>query len=109
MKSLLVILTLSLALPSLALPSDVNRILRNFNFEEHSQGNLEDLPMNWNKVEGAGLPHYVNARLTTDRARSGKYSFRFDLNGGSLVYRYDAGRLKVQTGSHYRIEGYAQT
>jgi hypothetical protein len=65
--------------------------------------------MFWNKVEGAGLPHYVNGRLTTDRARSGKYSFRFDLNGGSLVYRYDAGRIKVQTGAHYRVEGYART
>src|SRR5215217_166711 len=93
----------------IAQPAEVNRVLKSFDFEERRLGNAEDLPMNWNKVEGAGLPHYVNGRLTTDRARSGKYSFRFDLNGGSLIYRYDAGRIKVQTGSHYRVEGHVQT
>src|SRR4051812_20220802 len=93
----------------LAQPAEVNRVLRTFDFEERRLANFEDLPMNWSKVEGAGLPHYVNARLTTDRPRSGKYSFRFDLNGGSLVYRYDAGRIKVQAGAHYRVEGFART
>src|SRR5690348_15315767 len=94
---------------ALAQPADVNRVLRTFDFEERRLGNAEDLPMNWNKVEGTGLPHYVNGRLTTDRARSGKYSFRFDLNGGSLIYRYDAGRIRAQTGAHYRVEGYVRT
>lgn len=92
-----------------AQPAEVNRVLRTFDFEERRLGNAEDLPMNWTKVDGPGLPHYVNGRLTTDRARSGQYSFRFDLNGGSLVYRYDAGRIRVQQGAHYRIEGYVQT
>src|SRR5882757_3314002 len=92
-----------------AQPADVNRVLRMFDFEERRLGNAEDIPMNWNKAEGPGLPHYVNGRITTDRSRSGKYSFRFDLNGGSLIYRYDAGRIKVQAGAHYRVEGYVQT
>src|SRR5258706_15593866 len=92
-----------------AQPAEVNRILRTFDFEERPLGTPEDLPMNWSKVGGPGLPHYVNGRLATDRFRSGKYSFRFDLNGGSLVYRYDAGRIKVQPGAHYRVEGYVQT
>src|SRR5215207_1699694 len=102
---------LALLAPALCLaqPAEVNRVLRTFDFEERRLGNPEDLPMFWNKVEGAGLPHYVNGRLSTDRARSGKYSFRFDLNGGSLIYRYDAGRIKVQAGAHYRVEGYART
>ncbi len=39
--------------------------------------------MHWSKVQGPDFPHYVNARLSDDRARSGKHSFRFDLNGGS--------------------------
>src|SRR3954454_5436900 len=98
-------------LPALAVaqPTGVTRVLRTFDFEERRLGNVEDLPMNWTKVEGSGLPHYVNGRLTTDRARSGKYSFRFDLNGGSLVCRHDAGSIKVQPGAHYRVEGYVQT
>src|SRR4051812_3240314 len=100
-----------LLLPTLAFaqPAAVNRVLRTFDFEERRLGNAEDLPMNWTKVEGSGLPHYVNGRLTTDRARSGKYSFRFARTGGPPVYRHDAGRIKVQPGAHYRVEGYVQT
>src|SRR3954466_4277681 len=108
-RRLLVILVLLAAGVCRAQPAEVNRVLRTFDFEERRLGNAEDLPMNWTKVEGSGLPHYVNGRLTTDPARSGKYSFRFDLNGGSLVYRHDAGRIKVQPGAHYRVEGYVQT
>jgi hypothetical protein len=104
----LVILAL-LASVAGAQPAELSRVLRSFDFEERRLGNAEDLPMNWTKVEGPGLPHYVQARLSTDRARSGEYSFRFDLNGGSLIYRYDIGMLKVQPGAHYRVEGFAQT
>jgi len=103
------ILALLLCRAAFAQPAEVNRVLRTFDFEERRLGNVEDIPMNWSKVEGEGLPHYVNGRLTTDLARSGKYSFRFDLNGGSLVYRYDAGRIKVQASAHYRVEGYVRT
>src|SRR5688572_12821235 len=65
--------------------------------------------MHWAKVEGPGLMHYVNGRLSTDRARDGKYSFLFDLNGGGLIYRYDGKAIAVQPGAHYRVEVYAQT
>jgi hypothetical protein len=94
---------------SFAQPSAVSRTLRSIDFEERKLGNVEDLPMHWLKVEGAGLPHYVNGRLSTDRARSGDYSFRFDLNGGSLIYRYDPRQIPVQAGAHYRVEAFAQT
>jgi hypothetical protein len=97
------------ACPLHAAPRGVTRVLRTFDFEERRLGNAEDLPMHWIKVEGPGLPHYVNGKLSTDRARSGKYSFRFDLNGGGLVYRYPAGQISVQTGAHYRVEGFVQT
>ena len=92
-----------------AQPPGTARLLKNFDFEERRLGNQEDLPMHWVKVHGPGLPHYVNGRLTRDRHRGGEYSFRFDLNGGSLIYRYEAGRIKAAPGEHYRIEGYCQT
>jgi hypothetical protein len=85
------------------------RVLRTFDFEERRLGNVEDLPMNWLKVEGPGLPHYVSGRLTTDRSRSGTHSFRLDLDGGSLLYRYPQGLIPVQPNSHYRIECWCQT
>ena len=103
------ILVLFLAGTLTAAPAEVSRVLRSFDFEERNKGNAEDIPMNWSKVTGDQLPHYVNGQLATDKARSGKYSFRLDLNGGNLIYRYDAGLIKVQPGSHYRVEGFVQT
>lgn len=106
----LILCTLILSTPAVnAQPAQLSRVLRTFDFEERRLGNAEDLPMHWSKVHGSGLPHYVNGRLSSDRARSGQYSFRFDLNGGSLIYRYDATQIRVQPGAHYRVEGYVQT
>src|SRR2546421_4419656 len=94
---------------STAQPADVKRVLRTFDFEERRLGNNEELPMHWVKVEGPGLPHYVNGRLATDSPRNGQYSFRFDLNGGGLVYRYGDGHIRVARGAHYRVEGFCRT
>jgi len=109
-----VIIFLSLALGLLAprvfaASPEVQRILRNIDFEERRLGNEEDLPMHWVKLTGPGLPHYVNGVLATDFAHSGNYSFRLDLNGGSLIYRYEAGQIPVRPGGHYRVEGYVRT
>ncbi len=106
---ILSLLMLGSAVAAPVQPADVSRVLRTFDFEERRLGNVEELPMHWTKVDGAGLPHYVNAQLATDHARGGKYSFRFDLNGGSLIYRYQTGQIKVQRDAHYRVEGFAQT
>ncbi|QOV90350.1 hypothetical protein [Humisphaera borealis] len=92
-----------------AAPDEVKRVVRTFDFEERRLGNPEDLPMHWVKVAGPGYPHYVNGRLATGVSRSGKYAFRFDLDGGSLAYRYEANRIKVMAGAHYRIETAVRT
>jgi hypothetical protein len=102
-----VILTVTAA--AFAQPADVTRTLRTFDFEERRLGNAEDLPMNWVKIEGSGFPHYTNARLSTDWAHSGGYSFRFDLNGGSLLYRYPSGRIPVTADAHYRVQAMVRT
>jgi len=104
-----ILAVLLIAGAALAQPAEVSRVLRSFDFEERARGNAEDLPMHWNKVEGDSLPHYVNGTLATDKAHSGRFSFRFDLNGGGLIYRYDTGQIKVQPGAHYRVEGFVQT
>jgi len=103
------VLVILFPLSARAQPAQVTRVLRTFDFEERRLGNEEDLPMHWLKVEGPGLPHYVNAQLSKDRKHSGDYSFRFDLNGGSLIYRYSAGQIPVQQGAHYRVAACCQT
>lgn len=93
---------------ALAQPAGVSRTLQRFDFEERNF-NVEDVPAHWQKVEGEGLPFYVNGRLSRDAARSGRYSFQLDLNGGSLLYRYPAGRIPVKTGAHYRVDAWVRT
>jgi len=109
MRRTILILILLLSAVLRAQPAEVTRVLKTFDFEERRLGNEEELPMHWAKVHGPGLPHYVNGKLTTDRHRSGSHSFRFDLNGGGLIYRYGPGRIKVQRWAHYRIDGWCQT
>jgi hypothetical protein len=109
MKRFPLILCLLLAIPAICRAVEVSRVLKTFDFEERALGNEEDLPMHWTKVHGAGLPHYVNGKLATDRQHGGRYSFRYDLNGGGLIYRYAPGMIKIQHDAHYRIEGYCQT
>ncbi|HEV8377272.1 MAG TPA: hypothetical protein VGP99_00360, partial [Tepidisphaeraceae bacterium] len=97
-------------LPTLALHAqDVDRTLKTIDFEERRLGNPEELPMHWTKVEGLGMPHYVNGRFSTERARSGKYSFLYELNGGSIVYRYDSKQVPVRAGAHFRVQTYVRT
>jgi hypothetical protein len=85
------------------------RELRLFDFEERAQGNLESLPMGWLKVTGDGMPHYVKGEFDELVARSGTTSFRLDLNGGSVVYRYPAGKIKVYDDALYRVVAYVKT
>jgi len=92
-----------------AAPADVSRVLKSIDFEERRMGNMEDLPMHWSKVTGPGLPYYVNGHLSNDMAHSGQWSFRFDLNGGSLIYRYDPKEVPIRLGAHYQVDCYALT
>jgi hypothetical protein len=88
---------------------EADRTLRTIDFEERRLGNPEELPMHWTKVEGIGMPHYVTGRLTNGRARSGRYCFHFELNGGSIVYRYDPRQVSVRSGAHFRVQTYVKT
>ena len=103
------ILILILALAASAHAQDADRTLKTIDFEERRLGNPEELPMHWTKVEGPGMPHYVNGRLSTERARSGKYTFQFELNGGSITYRYDPKEVPVRPGAHFRVQVYVKT
>ncbi|MGA2439994.1 MAG: NEW3 domain-containing protein [Tepidisphaeraceae bacterium] len=89
--------------------ADTGRIVKSVDFEERRLGNMEDLPMHWTKVGGPGLPDYVNGKLADDAAHSGRWSFRFDLNGGSLIYRYDPRQVPIRQGAHYRVDCFVQT
>src|SRR2546430_17678563 len=105
----LILFALAGAIPAVGQPASLTRVLRVIDFEERRLGNQEELPMHWVKVEASGFPHYVQGRLADDRARSASHSFRFELNGGSLLYRYDPSEIGVTPGACYRVEAWGQT
>ncbi len=90
-------------------PQQMSRALRTFDFEERSLGNVEDTPMGWVQVLGPGLPEYLKGVFDTTSGRSGRTSFRFDLNGGSVIYRHPAERIRVLEDALYRVEVFART
>lgn len=106
-----------------ALPATEGRVVRFFDFDERRWGNREELPMFWVKRTGPGLPHYVGGRIVQGVGRSSNFSFRFDLNGGSVVYAFDPmhaarggglpadlpGPISVQHGATYRVEVFVKT
>ena len=106
---LLILLSLlSLLTPGVA-RADEGRILHRFDFEERDDGNYESTPMHWARVVGPGLPHWCLGRLSADAAHAGRYSFRLDLNGGSVLYRLAPGVLEVRPDAHYRVGGFVRT
>src|SRR5688500_6979532 len=84
-------------------PAQLSRVLRSFDFEERDDGNVEEVPVGWLKVEGPGLPHYLSGKFDPTVSAAGRSSFRFDLIGGSVTYRYPAGKISVMTPASYRI------
>ncbi|MEM7808729.1 MAG: hypothetical protein AAF561_11515, partial [Planctomycetota bacterium] len=85
------------------------RILHVFDFEERDDGNFEDLPMYFSRVDGIGMPHWVGGRLSRTHARSGSHSFQLKLDGGSASYRLATHVLPAVPGAHYRLDGFAKT
>ncbi len=95
--------------PAPAREAPIARTLRCFDFEERDAGNVEDTPLGWQKVEGSGMPHYLKGQFDFDVAYSGKTSFRMELNGGSIAFRYPANRIFVINGALYRVETMVKT
>lgn len=89
--------------------ANLTRTLRQFDFEERDLGNVEDTPIGWQKVEGSGMPHYLRGQFDFDVAHSGSTSFRMDLNGGSIAFRYPANRIFVVENALYRVETMVRT
>ena len=85
------------------------RAIRTFDFEERDRGNVEDLPAGWMKVEGPGLPRFVNGTFDESVRANGRTSFRVDLNGGSAIYRYPAGLIPVTPGAVCRVSANVRT
>ncbi len=80
----------------------MRRVIKKFDFNERSLGNLEDVPMYWTKVRAEGFPHFVNGKLD-EQVGVPPPSFRLQLNGGNLGYLFLARKISAFPGSDHKI------
>ncbi|HVX83956.1 MAG TPA: hypothetical protein VH253_03995 [Phycisphaerae bacterium] len=104
--------------PSAPGASVYSRVVATFDFEERALGNFESVPMYWSKLVGRGYPAYATGRFDTTVARSATTSFRLDIDGGSVAYRFTPppatfgkgpGRIAVTPDGDYVILAFVKT
>ena len=86
-----------------------SRIIKTFDFEEKAAGNFETTPMFWSKVADRGYPIYAAGKFVTDVHRSGATSFRMDIDGGSVAYQFEPGRIEANPNADYYVLGFVKT
>jgi hypothetical protein len=86
-----------------------SRILKTFDFEEKALGNYESLPMYFDKVAGQGYPLFTGGKFANDVFRSANTSFKLELDGGSVAYRLQPGRLPISPNADYYIIAFVKT
>jgi hypothetical protein len=85
-----------------------SRVIKSFDFDEKPIGNFDSIPMFWSKVGGRGFPLYTGGEFDEKVGRT-PVSFRLDLDGGSVAYRYQPGLLKVNPNADYLVLGFVKT
>ena len=79
------------------------RIVKSFDFDEQSRGNVESVPMYWQRYEADRFPHYLVGRFDVESGHESPPSFYLELKGGNLAYSYRAEDIPVHTQSDYQI------
>jgi len=88
--------------------SSLSQLVRHFDFEEAEQAPFE-MPLNFYRYgadEGGiaqGFPPFGTMRLTRDVAATGKWSFMFELDGGSMAARVPSAVIPVMPGADYTV------
>ena len=80
-------------------------VIKTFDFDERPRGNYGSTPMYWDRMGGEGLPRYSAGQLDDDIGHTAPPSFRFDLQGGSIIYEYGLNDLTVLDEDDYFITG----
>lgn len=87
-----------------ATPTTLRRLVRHFSFEESELRPL-DMPVNFYRHEAPdrGYPPFGAMGPRDDHAAEGRWSFGFELNGGSMAARIPTGVLPIVPYGHYII------
>lgn len=84
----------------------VHRIIRHFDFDERSLGNLESVPMYWVRHVSLGFPAYAQGRFDTGVGHEAPPSFYLNANGRSCAYEYSGLDIQIEPSSEYRVTGW---
>jgi hypothetical protein len=79
------------------------RVIKSFDFDERKLGNVEDVPMYWQRHLADGFPHYLQGRFDSQVYHDAQPSFYLELNGGSLGYIYRGDDIPVHAASDYLV------
>ena len=67
--------------------ADAEQVIKHFDFDERSQGNLESIPMLWERHRGPGFPKYANGEFDFQVGYAARPSFYLHSNGRNCAYR----------------------
>lgn len=87
-------------------PTAGHRIVKTFDFDEHGAGNLDEIPMMWEKHEAVGFPDYALGKFDRIVGHDSPPSFYLDLNGNNCAYSYAGLDIAAEPNSDYRIVAY---
>ncbi|NLX13205.1 MAG: hypothetical protein GXY44_06055 [Phycisphaerales bacterium] len=79
------------------------RIVAHFDFNDRPPGFDNPFPPSWRQHRAAGFPFYLEGRYDDQVGHEAPPSFRLQLDGGSLAYRYEERTIAVRTASDYVV------
>ncbi len=82
------------------------RVIHQFDFNERSAGNLEDLPMFWEPLKPREFPHYAYGKFDVEIGHHAPPSFHLSSEGRNVSYQYVGLDTRILTNTDYRIEAY---
>jgi len=90
-------------------PIAARRIVKGFDFDERRFQNFTNLPLSWRRRGGRGFPLFLEGRFDPKVGHNAAPSFRLDLDGGSIAYRYEGRDIAVRANSDYMIMAWVRT
>ncbi len=90
-------------------PASSRHILKRFDFDERSLGNVEDIPMYWLQRVGPSLPHYNAGTFDRSVGHDAPPSFRLAAITESVAFTYSRSDIPVEPGSRYLLSGWVFT
>lgn len=90
--------------------SALSRVVQRFDFEEAERAPYT-MPFNFYRyiAPDQGFPRFGRMHLASDVAKEGRWSFEFELDGGSLSARVPTAVIPVLPGSDYAVTAWVRT